>query len=125
MNAQRVSLRLDAALLLEGVLLDRLAAIPKARQAHWLRSLLVRGLVEELRIGREIGVAGPGQGEGAEVPSASRVSRSAFASWLAERGARGRAARLVQPVAAVGQAPAASAGEGGSKPLAHLRKVIG
>ena len=122
MNAQRVSLRLDAALLLEGVLLDRHAAIPKARQAHWLRTLLVRGLEEELRIAREIGLPGPGQGT--EVPEDRRVSRSAFASWLAERGARGRAAR-VRPVAVIGQVPAATPGEGGGKPLAHLRKVIG
>ena len=53
-TAQRLCIRLDPAMLLEGVLLERLALVPKARRPEWLRGLLVQGYLWEERTGRGV-----------------------------------------------------------------------
>jgi len=124
MSAQRVSLGLDPALLLERVLLQRLAAIAKPRQAEWLRALLVRGLLQELRLARDLGASVQGLGDNAGSSPASRTPPSAFGTWLAEDGPRRHSTRA-RPVAAIAQPPVPTPEPAPGKPLAHLRKVIG
>ena len=53
-SAQRLCIRLDPAMLLEGLLLERLARVPKARRQEWLRGLLVQGYLWEGRTSRGV-----------------------------------------------------------------------
>ena len=53
-TAQRLCIRLDPAMLLEGLLLARLALVPKVRRQEWLHGLLVQGYLWEERTGRDV-----------------------------------------------------------------------
>ena len=112
-------------MLLEGLLLERLAGLPKHRRQDWLRSLLVSGFLQEGRVLREMrSVTGGPAAPATEGDRPCGVPGSAFASWL------GRPARLSRgPQAAPpDEAPIAAKPDpapGGDKPFAHLRKVIG
>ena len=124
-SVQRFCIRLDPAMLLEGLLLARLALVPKARRQEWLRGLLVQGYLWEARTGRgvrsddELGRFGAGQAEN-KVPA----SATAFAGWLT------RPRTAVPKVVAEGDRPPRAmptipGKTMASKPFAHLRKVIG
>jgi hypothetical protein len=124
-TAQRLCIRLDPAMLLECVLLERLALVPKARRQEWLRGLLVQGYLREARTGRgvrnddELGRLGAGQAE-KKVPAcatafAGRLTRPrpAMSKTVPQGG------RPPQAVPTIPSKPMAG------KPFAHLRKVIG
>lgn len=124
-TAQRLCIRLDPAMLLEGVLLERLALVPKARRQEWLRGLLVQGYLWEARTSRgvrsddELGSWAAGQAQN-KVPA----SATAFAGRLT----RPRAA-MPKTVPKGGRPPGSKPMTPGkpmaNKPFAHLRKVIG
>ena len=124
-TAQRLGIRLDPAMLLEGLLLARLALVPKARRQEWLRGLLVQGYLWEARTSHgvrsddEFGRFGADQAE-KRVPA----SATAFAGWLT------RPQTAVPKVVAEGDRPPGAVATrprkpGTDKPFAHLRKVIG
>ena len=124
-TAQRLCIRLDPAMLLEGLLLARLALVPKARRQEWLRGLLVQGYLWEARTSHgvrsddELGRFGADQAE-KRVPA----SATAFAGWLT------RPQTAVPKVVAEGDRPPRAVTTRPSKPVAdkpfaHLRKVIG
>jgi hypothetical protein len=124
-SAQRLCIRLDPAMLLEGLLLDRLSLIPKGRRQEWLRGLLVQGYLWEGRTSRgaqgDTEVARPG---GEQAKGKGAASATAFAGWLA------RPQAPVQPAVPKGSrpprpVPSMSTKSRGGKPFAHLRKVIG
>jgi hypothetical protein len=124
-TAQRLCIRLDPAMLLEGLLFERLALVPKARRQEWLRGLLVQGYLWEGRTGRgvrsndESGSSGAGQAEN-KVPASAK----AFAGWLT------RPQTAVPKIVAEGDRPPRAVTTRprkpvADKPFAHLRKVIG
>ena len=124
-SARRLCIRLDPAMLLEGLLLERLSLIPKGRRQEWLRGLLVQGYLWEGRTSR--GAKGDVEAArfgGEQAKSNETTSMVAFSS------------RLARPQAPVQRAvPKGSRPHGGvpsiptkptrDKPFAHLRKVIG
>jgi hypothetical protein len=124
-QGQRVSVRLDPGMVLEGLILARLAAMPRARQQEWLRMLLGQGYLWESRMLREARSGAPG--EVAAAPVAARpngVPRPPLAGWLGrpaarEEGSAARASATPPKVAEAGQA------EPAGKPFAQLRKIIG
>jgi hypothetical protein len=124
-STQRLCIRLDSAMLLEGLLLERLSLVPKARRQEWLRSLLVQGYLWEGRTSRgaqgdtEVARLGGEQAKGKEA-----VSAAAFAGWV------GRPQAPVQRAVPKGSrphrgVPSMPTKPTGGKPFAHLHKVIG
>ena len=89
MEGRRITVRLDPSILLERLILDRLAAIPKPRHQDWLRSLLVNGYLAEARVLREVqnGTANPSSETACAEKSAS-LPPSAYASWLRQPAKR-------------------------------------
>jgi hypothetical protein len=122
--AKRVCIRLDPAMLIEGVLLRRLAQIPKARRQEWLRGLLVQGCLWEVRTSREAGGAGDAagyvQGPNASPPNPPRPS----APWLVKPQPP-RPQAVAQDSMETPTTPTAPKAPTPAKPFAHLRKVIG
>jgi hypothetical protein len=110
---QRISVVLDAGLVLERLILKRLSGLKRTRGQAWLRSLLAQGFLTEGRwLRSEIGAA-------ATLPA---TPPTAFASWLGgPKRAPKRAPKLVQPR----PRQTDSGTEQGLKPFAYLRKVIG
>jgi len=116
----RLSITLDPGLVLERLILARLADLQRKRGQDWLRSLLVQGFLAE---GRWLRVGEPG-GCQCPVPRGPAVPATAFSRWLEgsretdgidhERQPRSEAALTMPPSA-----------NGSAKPFAHLRKVIG
>lgn len=124
-SVQRLCIRLDPAMLLEGVLLERLALVPKARRQEWLRGLLVQGYLWEARTSRgvrsddEFGSLGAGQAQN-KVPA----SATAFAGRLTRpRPAMPRT--MPQGGGPPRAVPTTPSKPTAGKPFAHLRKVIG
>lgn len=124
-TAQRLCIRLDPTMLLEGVLLARLELVPKARRQEWLRGLLVHGYLWEARIGRGVGRDNELGSTGAD-QARNKVPASATAS----------AGRLTRPRPAMPKTlpkggrppravPTTPSKPRAGKPFAHLRKVIG
>ena len=124
-SAQRLCIRLDPAMLLEGLVLERLSVVPKARRQEWLRSLLVQGYLWEGRTSRgaqgdsEVARSGGERAKGKEATSAA-----AFAGWVGRPQAPAQQAvpHGSRPHRGVPTMPTKPT-EG--KPFAHLRKVIG
>ena len=133
MPHQRFCLRLDPEILLEGLIIDRLAQIPKSRRPEWLRGLLTSGFLAESRIFREAGgKRGGPDGCGIRGDRQNGVPRSAFGNWLGQPmrpGSAGQRSALEEPVAASVAArpekPTKQTKPATEKPFAHLRKVIG
>ena len=125
MESQRITLRLDPEMLLEGLLLERLGGLPKHRRPDWLRSLLVSGFLQEGRVLREIrkGTGGPAT-LAANRDRPSGVPDTAFASWLG-RPASGSAGPPTARPEALPVAEKPVAAPGGNKPFDHQRRVIG
>ena len=117
---KRLSIALDPGLVLERLILRRLADLPRKRGQDWLRSLLVLGFLAE---GRWLRTGGP-DGVNAPEPHASAIPATSFALWLERAHANGRADHepALRSVAASMTPPPAN---GSAKPFAHLRKVIG
>lgn len=117
---QRCILTLDPALVVERLILRRLAELTRKRGQDWLRSLMGQGFLAE---GRWLRNEQPGCGDvtGTREPA---VPATSFASWLeSRRPMSGGSSVPTQQAIAVpdtGQRPLS-----GSKPFAHLRAVIG
>lgn len=112
---QRISVVLDPALVLERLILKRWSGLQRTRGQAWLRSLLVQGFLTEGQwLRNEVGAAA----------TWSAPPPTAFAHWL---GAPKRTSqRAPEPLPA--RPPQADSGArqgAGTKPFAHLRKVIG
>ncbi len=118
---KRLSVTLDPGLVLERLILRRLADLQRKRGQDWLRSLLVQGFLAEGRWLR----GGEPDGRRGLVPHESAIPTTPFARWLERSQANDRAHRnppRPQSAEPPITAPVASAG---AKPFAHLRKVIG
>jgi hypothetical protein len=130
-SVQRFCIRLDPAMLLEGLLLERLERVPKARRQEWLRGLLVNGYLTEARTARNASVLDQGHGVVSDFDRArAPVPWSTFASWRSRRCppvSEPRAddlASKIEPPAVNIERPI-DARPVRDKPFAHLRKVIG
>ena len=124
-SVQRVCLRLDPAMLLEGLLLAQLSRIPKGRRQEWLRGLLVQGYLWEGRTHRGVQrnvKAHSFTGDQAE--DKGPVSAMVFAGWLTRPQP---AMPRIAPEGTVAPriAPIMPETHETRKPFAHLRKVIG
>lgn len=118
---QRIRLTLDPGLVLERLILKRLAEVSRQRGQDWLRSLLIQGFLTEgrwLRTERTQTREDP-------TPRATEIPATPFARWLedAVRPPREPPDRPAVPVPEV--KPCAARGSSGEKPFAHLRNVIG
>jgi len=124
-SAQRLCIRLDPAMLLEGLLLERLSLVPKARRQEWLRSLLVQGYLWEGRTSRSAKVDAEATRPGGEqAKSKESAPATAFSSWVARPGAPAQPAVPHDSRPSRG-GPSTPTKPAGGKPFAHLRKVIG
>jgi hypothetical protein len=117
----RISFTLDSGLVLERLILKRLAGLKRKRSHDWLRSLLVQGFLTE---GRWLRTELKSGDDGA-APQAAGIPATPFATWLRRsdrplaRGARPATAPLADDNARAAQSDA------GEKPFARLRTVIG
>lgn len=127
-GVQRVCIRLDPAMLLEAVLIRRLALVPKARRQEWLRGLLVQGCLWETRAGRDaLSTAedrnSTPRGEASlPAPRTDHAAQPGLQRFSPRPAAEERTAR--QRVAPTGTSTALKEPTV-VKPFAHLRKVIG
>lgn len=127
-GVQRVCIRLDPAMLLEAVLIRRLALVPKARRQEWLRGLLVQGCLWETRAGRDaLSTAehrnSTPRGEASlPAPRTDHAAQPGPQPFSPRPAVEERIAR--QRVAPTGTSTAPKEPTG-VKPFAHLRKVIG
>lgn len=129
-RVHRVCIRLDPAMLLENLLLDRLYVTPKARRQEWLRGLLVAGYLSEARTVRAASLSEGQAGAMARSGRKASVVQGAFSHWLsrpspARPHLRAEQTAPVPENTAVDVEPPRAAGPTGDKPFAHLRKVIG
>jgi hypothetical protein len=118
-------------MLLEGVLLERLCCVPKARRQEWLRGLLVSGLLEQARQRRAVTASERGQG-GAGTGDDARDA-GPWGGFGRRPGRPSRPGRRPDGEAVKLE----SAGDSGwvpppppdvsplERPFAHLRRVIG
>jgi hypothetical protein len=109
-------------MLAEGLVLKRLAAVPKRRQQEWLRLLLVNGLLWESRtIGETARLIG--SDEHAALPTAAPVRLPRLPSVGRVGGGPGRGVKVAERPAR--DALSRSEEPPAEKPFAHLRKVLG
>jgi len=117
---KRLSVTLDPGLVLERLILRRLADLQRKRGQDWLRSLLVHGFLAE---GRWLRTGDPDAGKRLESHE-SAIPATPFACWLGGSRAIDRTRR--EPRSRSAEAPTtAPDASAGAKPFAHLRKVIG
>lgn len=116
---KRLSITLDPGLVLERLILRRLADLQRKRGQDWIRSLLVQGFLAE---GRWLRTGEPG-GSQYRVPVDPAIPATPFARWL--QGAHdndGSDREALRSAEAPTTPPSTSSN---AKPFAHLRKVIG
>ncbi len=118
----RVTVHLNAAVPLEGLIMTRLRTLPGPARQRWLQSLLVEGFLIECRLLSHM--LGTGQ---RSMPHRAEVGRCiplpatyAFRSPARFTGNNGNAGPSVVPAAEAGELPPVN-----GKPFAHLRGVIG
>ena len=117
---KRVSITLDPGLVLERLILRRLADLQRKRGQDWIRSLLVQGFLAE---GRWLRSGDPG-GSHSGVPVEPAVPTTQFSRWL--QGAHDNGGSDQEPAPRSAEAPTTPPSTScNSKPFAHLRKVIG
>ena len=117
---KRLSITLDPGLVLERLILRRLAALQRKRGQDWIRSLLVHGFLAE---GRWLRSGEPG-GSHSSVPVEPAVPTTPFSRWL--QGAHDNGGSDQEPSPRSAEAPTTSPStSSNAKPFAHLRKVIG
>lgn len=111
-------------MLVEALILDRLATLPKRRHPDWIRSLLVQGFLAERRVDRRLSATKSDTAVGRrQVPNTPRAGFT-FGDWVS------RSTRP-QPMAGtdreapqtVRQCPVRP--DAGDRPFAHLRRVVG
>jgi len=120
----RICLRLDPAMLVEALILKRLAALPKPRHPEWLRALLTQGFLTESRVLQALHRATRTHSGDERSPRPSRPRGQSFGDWL------GRSTPAGSPVPERTPLPETPSTAPlppnlGDKPFAHLRKVIG
>ncbi len=120
----RISVRLDAGLPVEALIVKRLVALPKRRHQDWIRALLIQGFLAESRVHRQLqaGLSGPAGGA-APPDNPARLPASAYASWRRQRETRSTVSR--RSVAESAPAPTPGAAREGGKPFSQLARVIG
>lgn len=119
-SPKRLSVTLDPGLVLERLILKRLAVLQRKRGQDWLRSLLVQGFLAE---GRWLRSAEPDAGKSRE-PHEPAIPATPFARWLERARTNDRTDHELRSQPA--EVPiAALQTSAGAKPFAHLRKVIG
>lgn len=117
---KRLSITLDPGLVLERLILRRLADLQRKRGQDWIRSLLVQGFLAE---GRWIRTGEPG-GSQSRVPVEPAAPTTPFSQWL--QGAHDNGGSDQEPAPRSADAPTTPPSTSrNSKPFAHLRKVIG
>lgn len=117
---KRLCITLDPGLVLERLILRRLADLHHKRGQDWLRSLLVQGFLAE---GRWLRTGEPVGGE-IRVPHGTAVPATPFSRWL--QGARDNGRRDQEATPRSLDVPTTPpSANSGAKPFAHLRKVIG
>ena len=116
---QRFSLTLDPGLVLERMMLRRLAGLERKRGQDWLRALLVQGFLAE---GRWLRYAGDRGGDRSN-PERPNVPPTDFAGWL--EGSTRSPERAPEPAPVTRGQAMAPVQPTGDKPFAHLRKVVG
>jgi len=120
----RICLSLDPAMLIEALILKRLAALPKPRHPEWLRSLLTQGFLAESRVLLALHRATRTSSGDDRPARLSRPRSLSFGDWL------GRSTPAGSPVPERTPLPetpstAPLPPNPTDKPFAHLRKVIG
>jgi hypothetical protein len=117
---KRLSITLDPGLVLERLILRRLADLQRKREQDWIRSLLVQGFLAEGRWLR----AGEPDGSQSRVPHGPAVPATPFSQWL--QGARDNSSSDQEPTPRSADVPTTPPrSNSNTKPFAHLRKVIG
>ncbi len=117
---KRLSITLDPGLVLERLILRRLADLQRKRGQDWLRSLLVQGFLAEGRWLR----SGDPRGSHCGVPVEPAVPTTPFSRWL--QGAHDNGGSDQESAPRSAKAPTTPPSTScNSKPFAHLRKVIG
>lgn len=121
---KRISLRLDPALAVEALLLQRLQALPRRRRSEWLRSLLVQGYLAESELTGQLHGGVAATLDAPRRPPLMPTAAFSFATWRAGPARREPipdAPRAVAPEAV----PVPVVPTRTDKPFAHLRKVVG
>ena len=118
---RRISFSLDAGLVLERLILNRLSGLRRKRGHDWLRSLLVQGFLAE---GQWLRINSRRSGEGA-APQASGLPTTAFASWLEGSDRLPRRAPSQTAPSMPDDTGRAEEAASRQKPFASLRNVIG
>jgi hypothetical protein len=117
---KRLCITLDPGLVLERLILRRLADLHRKRGQDWLRSLLAQGFLAEghwLRTGEPVGVE-------IRVPHGHAVPATPFSRWL--EGSRDTGRSDQEPTLRSVDLPTTPpSANDRAKPFAHLRKVIG
>ncbi len=121
----RISVRIDAGLPVEALIVKRLVALPKRRHQDWIRALLVQGFVAESRVHRQVqsGLSSSVSGS-APFDEPARLPASAYVSW--RRQPEGRlmpSRRLVAEATPPVPTPGPARKDG--KPFSQLARVIG
>jgi hypothetical protein len=120
----RICLRLDPAMLVEALILKRLAALPKPRHPEWLRSLLTQGFLAESRVLQALHRATRTHSGDERSVRPSRPMGLSFGNWLGgAAGAGGSPKGTVPPPQTSPSLPPVPSPT--DKPFAHLSKVIG
>jgi len=125
MDGRRISVRLDPGMLLERLVLEGLAAIPKSRQQDWVRSLVVQGFLAESRVLRQVqkGSAVPAN-ETVREEKPAGLPPSAYANWLRQPAKRPASSRRAV-AETTRHSPTPGVPRDGGKPFTQLAKVIG
>jgi hypothetical protein len=118
---KRICLTLDPGLVLERLILQRLSGLKRKRGQDWLRSLLVHGFLVE---GQWVRSDRHGTREKNGVPRATTLPITPFASWLENTRPADRVD--AEPARATATAAVVTPKKSPeTKPITHLRKVIG
>jgi hypothetical protein len=121
---QRVCIRLDPAMLLEGLVLARLSSIPKAKRQEWLRVLIVQGYLWEGRVLHRTSDATTRPHSSAHGEERGASAAAGFGNWPA-RSCTLRSWDVLKQADCAPAEPVNPFRSTSRKRFAHLRKVIG
>ena len=121
---RRIGVVLDPEVFVEALILGRIEALPKRRQAGWVRGLLVRGFLAESRDVHALQVdTSPVNNAEHRVP---RVPRPGFTlSARSELARKPASVPRTSGHAERADATSSATDNGLGKPFAYLRKVVG
>ncbi len=123
-KGRRIPVQLDAGMLVEALILDRLNALPKRRHPDWIRSLLAQGFLAESRVLRQIdGTASEDRFAERRMQQSTR-SGFDFADWTGRSRNPSAVVSVKRDVPQI-DLPSSAEQPSASKPFAQLRKVVG